>query len=71
MATDRSRRDPLFGAAVLKLSFLARGEGAAGAFREIYEGVLADLGLSDAQVDAYLEQHRAEVEAALAGKKRT
>jgi len=56
-------RDPRFGAAVLKLAFLS-GEALAPAYREIYEGTLRDLGLSDAEVEAYLATHRAEVEEA-------
>jgi len=66
MATKK--RDPLFGAAVLKLSFKLQGEDAAPGFNFVYEGVLRDLGLTDEQVVEYLEQHRAEVEAAVRGK---
>lgn len=60
------RRDPLFAAAVLKLSFLRRGEAAIAGWQAVYDGVLRDLGLTDAEVDAYLLAHRAEVEAAAA-----
>jgi hypothetical protein len=63
------RRDPLFGAAVLKLSFALRGAGAQEAFRFVYEGVLRDLEVTDEDVDRYLEEHREEVEAAVRGKK--
>ncbi len=59
------RRDPLFAAAVLKLSFLRRGEAAISGWKAVYEGVLRDLGVTDAEVDAYLLAHRAEVEAAV------
>jgi hypothetical protein len=62
------RKDPLFGAAVLKLSFALRGSGAEEAFRFVYEGVLRDLKVTDADVERYLEAHRAEVEAAVRGK---
>ncbi len=67
MATPR--RDPLFGAAVLKLSFALRGHGAEESFRFVYEGVLRDLKVTDEQVDRYLDEHREEVEAAVRGKK--
>lgn len=67
MATPR--RDPLFGAAVLKLSFALRGTSAEEAFRFVYEGVLRDLKVTDEEVDRYLEEHREEVEAAVRGKK--
>lgn len=60
------RRDPLFVAAVLKLSFVSRGEAAIAGWQSVYEGVLRDLALTDADVDAYLHAHRAEVEAAVA-----
>lgn len=66
--SDRGR-DPRFGAAVLKRSFLAEGV-AAEAYREIYEGTLRDLGLTDAEVQAYIEAHREEVEAACARVRR-
>jgi len=66
MATRK--REPIFGAAVLKLSFLQRGEDAGEGFRRVYEGVLRDLGVTDEEVDAYLAQHEAEVLDAIRGK---
>jgi hypothetical protein len=63
------RRDPLFGAAVLKLSFMLReGENEEG-FRFVYEGVLRDLGVTEEEVDAYLEENRERVEVAARGKR--
>lgn len=64
-----SRRDPLFGAAVLKLSFSLRGPGAIEAFRFVFEGVLRDLEITEEDVDRYLAEHREEVEAAVRGRK--
>ena len=64
--TDRRKRDPIFAAAVLKLTFQARHEEQSPQFRSIYEGVLRDLGVEDADVDAYLAAHRAQVELAIA-----
>lgn len=63
------RKDPLFGAAVLKLSFMLReGENEEG-FRFVYEGVLRDLGVTEDEVDAYLEENREMVEGAARGKR--
>ena len=67
MTEGKRKKDPLFGAAVLKLTFLRRNEEQSPQFTTIYEGVLRDLGVTDAEVDAYLAAHRAEVEAALTG----
>lgn len=56
----RSKKDRLFGAACLRLKTppLSTGEG-------IYQSVLRDLKLTEAEVDRYLEKHRDAVEAAL------
>jgi hypothetical protein len=62
------RKDPLFSAAVLKLSFRLRGQEATEAFRFVYDGVLRDLGITDADVEAYIAAHRAAVEQAVRGQ---
>ena len=67
MAKTKTLKEKLFGAAVLKLSFLLRGAEDSPAFRGIYPGVLRDLGVSDAEVDAFTAEHRAEVEKAARG----
>ena len=54
--------DPLFGAAVLKLSFILKGIEDQPGFRVVYFGTLKELGLTNSQVDAYIEQHRADLE---------
>jgi hypothetical protein len=73
--------NPLFSAAVLKEQLrrrsviepaprLANGAALPGptdGIRTLYEGVLRDLGVTDAQVEEYLAAHRPEVEAALRG----
>jgi hypothetical protein len=64
------KRDPLFGAAVLKVSFRQRGDEASEGFRSIYEGVLRDLGVSDEDVERYLAEHREEVENAARGQRK-
>ena len=64
-----TRRDPLFGAAVLKLSFSLREPEGLEAFRFVYDGVLRDLKVTDADVDRYLAEHLPEVEAAVRGRK--
>lgn len=53
----------MFGAACLKVTLEASGQ-AAGQL-EIYQGALSDLGLTEAEVEAYLSEHRTEVGAAL------
>jgi len=65
---SKRRKDPLFGAAVLKVSFGMRGDENAQGFRFVYEGVLRDLGVTDEEVDAYLEENRERVEAAARGR---
>ena len=67
---DRPRRDPLFGAAVLKLTFQRRKDEQSPQFKMIYDGVLRDLKVTDAQVEAYLAQHLPEVEAAIRARLR-
>lgn len=66
MAKARTREEKLFGAACLKVALAGHSGGTSG----IYDGALSDLGLTDAEVEAYLEQHRAEVEAQLAARGR-
>lgn len=66
----RKKRDPIFGAAVLKLTFQRRRDEHSPQFQMIYDGVLRDLKLTDEQVDAYLATHLTEVEAAIAAKAR-
>lgn len=65
VARAKTKDEKLFSAAVLKRSFELRGEEHREQFRFVYEGVLRDLALEAAEVDAYLAAHRAEVEAAI------
>ncbi len=61
----KTRSERLFSAAVLRLSFeLQDGQYREG-FRFVYEGVLRDLGLAEAEVDAYLAAHADEVDEAI------
>jgi hypothetical protein len=67
---EKRKRDPLFAAAVMKLSFrLADNEGSRG-FRVVYEGVLRDFKIDDAAVEAYLEANYEKVLKAARGKER-
>jgi hypothetical protein len=59
----RTREERLFGAACLKVT-LERSAGPAHR-SEIYRGALEDLGLTDAEVDAFLAEERPAVERAL------
>lgn len=66
----KPKKDPLFAAAVLKLSFrLANNEQAPG-FKFVYEGVLRDFKLEDATVERYLEENYERVLKAARGKER-
>ena len=60
--TGRRGADPLFGAAVLLLTFELRGMADDPGFRAVFRGTLRDLGLDDAAVRAYVEAHREELE---------
>jgi hypothetical protein len=60
-----SRRDPIFGAAVLKLTFQRRRDEQSPQFRAIYSGVLRDLKVTDEQVEAYIQAHLPELEEAI------
>ncbi len=67
MAKEKTLDEKLFGAAVLKVSYRLRGTEGSPAFKGIYPGVLRDLGLEDAQVDAYIAQHEEAVTKAARG----
>lgn len=70
MAKPKTRTEKLFSAAVLRRSFeLQEGRYQAG-FRFVYEGVLRDLGLDEKDVEAYLAEHREEVEQAIGRRSR-
>lgn len=62
MPREKTLEEKLMGAAVLKMTFTLRGELDSAMFRSIYPGVLADLGLQDEQVDAFIAQRRDDVE---------
>ena len=62
MAKRKSRKNPLFGAAVVKAVLRKRGEAQTDA---LYEGILRDLGVSDEAVEKYLAEHLDEVEQAI------
>lgn len=68
MGKVKSLKDKLWGAAVMKMSFVLRGDGESPAFKAIFPGVLRDLELEEKDVDAYIEANRAEVETAARGK---
>jgi hypothetical protein len=61
----KTKSERLFSAAVLLRGFaLQDGEYKQG-FRFVYEGVLRDLGLEEREVEEYLKEHQAEVDAAM------
>jgi hypothetical protein len=62
-ARKPARKNPLFGAAVVK-AVLRKRDGVT-ASNALYEGILRDLGVTDAQVEEYLASHAEEVEEAI------
>ena len=67
MGKPKSLKDKLFGAAVLKMSFVLRDAIDSPAFKGVYPGVLRDLGLEDTQVEEYIAINREAVEKAARG----
>jgi len=65
VARAKTREERLFAAAVLRRSFELRGAEQGSGFQFVYEGVLRDLGLEDAEVVEHLRSHADEVEAAI------
>lgn len=72
MATEneKKRRDPLFAAAVLKLSFRLANSEKAPAYQSVYQGVLRDFGIEDEAVESYLGENYEKVLKAARGKER-
>ncbi len=66
--TDPSRKpaqkNPLLGAAVVK-AVLRKRTGDSEATSTLYEGILRDLGVTDAEVEEYLAEHQVDVEQAI------
>jgi hypothetical protein len=58
-------RNPLDGAALVKLTGVLQGKEDDPHFRFIYRGVLKDLGLTDAEVDRHIDAHRDRLHAIL------
>lgn len=67
MGKPKAIKDPLFYAAVLKMSFRLRGDEQSPAFKVVYPGILRDLALEDGTVEKYIEDHREVVERAARG----
>ncbi len=65
MARAKTREEKLFSAAVLRRSFELRGDEHKEEFEFVYQGVLRDLALEANEVEAYLAEHWAEVDAAI------
>jgi hypothetical protein len=63
MGTRTANKNPLFGAAVVKA--VLRKRAGVTATSALYEGILRDLGVTDADVEAYLAEHGEEVEQAI------
>ena len=63
-ARKAGRKNPLFGAAVVK-AVLRKRSGDGAATSSLYEGILRDLGVTDADVEKFLADHEAEIEQAI------
>ena len=61
-------RDPLFSAAILKLSMAKRGMISEPGFRVVYAGTLKELGVTDSEVNAYISKHRERLESHIDSK---
>jgi hypothetical protein len=61
----KTRRERLFSAAVLRRSFETAAPEQRAGFAFVYEGVLRDLEVGDAEVLEFLGAHGAEVDAAI------
>jgi hypothetical protein len=70
VAKAKTRDERLFSAAVLRRSFELQDRQYEAGFKFVYDGVLRDLGLEDADVVAYLAEHRAEVDEAIGRRAR-
>lgn len=67
---QKRKRDPLFAAAVVKLSFRLANNEKAPAFQFVYNGILRDFKLEDQQVEDYLAANYERVLKAARGKER-
>ena len=67
---EKKQKDPMFAAAVLKLSFRLGESEKSPAFKFVYDGVLRDFKLGDEDVERYLEQNYERVLKAARGKAR-
>jgi hypothetical protein len=67
VAKVKTLEERLWGAAVLKMSFRLRGAEDSPAFRGIYPGVLRDLDVEDAAVEAFITANKERVEKAARG----
>ena len=68
MAKAKTKEERLFSAAVLRRSFQLRGAEHAEGFRFVYDGVLRDMGLEDAEVVRFLDANLEAVDQAIGRK---
>lgn len=61
MSGGGEKTDALFSAAVLKVSMVRRGLGDEPGFRVVYMGTINDLGVSDEEVNEYIQTHREQI----------
>jgi hypothetical protein len=68
-ARPKTKKERLFAAAVVRRSFELQNREHRAGFQFVYEGVLRDLGLDEAEVDRFLAEHRDAIEVAVGRKK--
>ena len=68
-AREKTSQEKLFSAAVLRRSFELQGTEHAEGFRFVYQGVLRDLALEDAEVVQFLARNLEAVDEAIGRKK--
>lgn len=59
----RTKNEALKSAAILKIRYTLTTGKLDDGFRQIYQGVLEDLGLTDPEVEAYIQENRASLKA--------
>lgn len=68
-SAKEGKRSPLFGAAVLKTLLSQRTEGQE-AEKELYQGILRDLGVSDEDVEQFQARNQEQIDEAIGGHRK-
>jgi hypothetical protein len=63
-ARGKTKNERLRSAAIVKLKYQMLSGKIDGGFEMVFEGVLSDLGLTEEEVDSYIESHAEELKRA-------